>query len=682
MLSVDVGGTFTDVTLAHRSSGRIFSVKVSSTADDPSLGFGEGIRQALEVGGISADAITGARHATTIATNAILEGRGARCAIVCSQGFRHVLEIGRHDGPRRTSLHSWIKPVRPVPPDRIFEVAERIAHDGSVELEPDDADIDRAVERLRSVGAQSVAVCLINAYANDTHERRVRDRLRDALPGVAISISTDVLPVFREYERMVATVLNASVLPLVGQYLARLRGRLADIGIEARLLVMQSNGGLDSPDSIQTRPAWTVLSGPAAGVIGAVDIAGAAGFTDIISLDVGGTSSDVALVQGGQPELTDEGTVGPWPLALPMVDVHTIGAGGGSIARAEGGNLSVGPASAGSRPGPACYGAGGQEATVTDALLTLGRIPDALAGGTVRLDPDAAARAVQRRVGDALDLDLLQAAWGIVEVAEHNIAAAVRLISTERGLDPREHVLVAGGGAGPLHAASVARLLGISTILIPTAPGVLSTIGLLVADLRREFTTTSPRSLTDEPPATIERVFHDLEAEANRWFEAEGIARSRRRTSRHLSLRYPEQPSELTVPWPRGSAIGAKLIESLTAAFHRRHRERYGYDLPDRPVEMVSARLEAFEGRANQPGARPPARARRRRRDRSRPVYLAPRDGLVQVPVVDRWALGPRSRVDGPAVIEQADATTYVPPGWVARPDPYGNLLVAMGSQP
>ena len=395
-IALDVGGTFTDVALVHEASGRLWVTKTPTTPDDPSTGFIGGIDKALRLAGVEPAALRHVLHGTTTATNAILESKGAPTGLLTTAGFRDVLEIGRHDIPRRANMFAWVKPRRPVSPELIFEIGGRVAVDGA-ELEPlDEAAVRTAARRLREAGVDSVAVCFLHGYANAEHERRAGALLLAEHPRCAVSLSSEVLPVFREFERSMGTVLNAYVQPLVGRYVGRLTERLRGRGVNAPLSIMKSNGGVIGADVVQTQAIHTALSGPAAGVIGARRIGEAAGFDDLISVDVGGTSADVCLIRGGEAEVTVEGRIGSWPLHVPMIDIHTIGAGGGSIARVtEDGTLTVGPESAGAQPGPVCYGAGGEEPTVTDAHLVLGRIPSHLLGGEISFDVDRARRAIE-----------------------------------------------------------------------------------------------------------------------------------------------------------------------------------------------------------------------------------------------------------------------------------------------
>ena len=671
LVAVDIGGTFTDVTLRDPASGAAWTAKTPSTPHDPSESFLTGVGLALGAANAAPGAISRVLHGTTVATNLILEGKGARTALVTTAGFRHVLEIGRQDIPRAANLYAWIKPARPVPPARVLEVMERVGPGGTVLTPLDEGSVAKAAEACRAMGVEAVAVCLLHAFAYPAHERRVAALLRAALPGVAITASVDVLPVVREYERSLATILNATVMPAVSVYVARLQTRLTEAGITAPLLLMQSNGGVAGADAIRRAPAVTALSGPAAGVVGARDVAAAAGVADFITIDIGGTSADICLVKGGRIELTQRGRVGEWPLPLPMVDMVTIGAGGGSLARMTDGALSVGPASAGARPGPACYGHGGREATVTDAHVVLGHLPPSLLGGRMALDAAAAAMAVQRGVADPLGLSLHAAARGILAIADSNMVGAIRVVSVERGHDPRDFTLVPFGGAGPLHGCALADMLGITRVLVPPSPGVLCAEGLLGADLKAAFSRTLAQSGAqsgDFDMAAIGAAYAALEAEAQAWLDHEAVAPADRKTRPMALMCYEGQGSELAVAWP-GDADAAR------AAFAAAHQALYGFTL-DAPVRLVTLRMEA-EGAlpeaAHQTlplgqGATPGGKIQ---------VHFS--GGTRATPIYDRAALGAGDEFDGPAIVTQLDATTLVPPGWSARMHASGALLLTSG---
>ena len=677
-IALDVGGTFTDVTLLDPATGRLWITKTPTTPRDPSEGFLVGVEKVLRIAGAHPSGLGQVLHGTTTATNAILEDKGAPTGLLTTAGFRYVLEIGRHDIPRRANMFAWVKPSRPVPPELIFEIPGRIGVDGQ-ELEPMTEGAVRAAARhLREAEVVSVAVCFLHSYANDTHERRAREVLLEEHPGCAVSLSSEVLPVFREYERTMATVLNAYVQPLVGRYVERLEERLLSRGISAPLRIMKSNGGVVGADVVRRQSIHTALSGPAAGVVGARLVGGAAGFEDLISVDVGGTSADVCMIRGGEAEITVEGTVGAWPLHLPMIDIHTIGAGGGSIARvADDGTLTVGPESAGAEPGPACYGAGGEEPTVTDAHLVLGRISSHLVGGEIALDVERSRRAIEERVARPLGLSLEAAADGILDIVNNNMVGAIRLVSVERGYDPRDFALLPFGGAGPLHGADLATLLGMRTVVVPRHPGVLSTFGLLGTEVRNDYARTSLQKPPDYDLEAIAAVYADLERQAQAWLAAEGVPAARRRLRRLADLRYRHQGFEITVPWEERGLSPDTLIRR----FHARHRQLYTYALEDAPVEIVTLRVAAA-GSVRR-FALPTLDARRGPARRARPggrlVYFAGA-GWVSCPCVDRAALGVGAVLAGPAIVEQLDSTTVVWPGQRATVDRHGNLIVRLGA--
>jgi len=661
-LAVDIGGTFTDVTLLNRTTGQAWRAKTPSTPADPSEAFITGVRLALDAVNATPANVTRALHGTTVATNLILEGKTARTALVTTAGFRHVLEIGRQDIPRAANLFAWVKPRRPVPAERILEVVERIGPGGTILTPLDEASVRDAAEALRSMDVHAVAICLLHAFAHPAHERRVAELLRAALPGVAITASVDVLPVVREYERSLATILNAGVMPAVTTYVRRLRQRLTASGIAGPLLLMQSNGGVAGVGAIGRAPILTALSGPAAGVVGARDVAAAAGIGDIITVDIGGTSADICLLRGGRIELTQRGRVGEWPLPLPMVDMVTIGAGGGSIARFADGALTVGPASAGAMPGPACYGLGGRNPTVTDAHLVLGHLPGALLGGRMQMNAGLATTAIADVIADPVGMSVIEAARGILAITDANMVGAIRVLSVERGHDPRDFTLVPFGGAGPLHGCALAELLGIATVLVPPAPGVLCAEGLLAAEPRAEFS----RTLTGaEDWSPAEAAFRALETEAEAWFNEEGVKPADRRMRRVVLLRYAGQGGELAIPWQNDP-------DTVRTAFTEAHERLNGFVLESR-VELVTLRLEAAGAVV------PPARDAVTAGAGDAAIGLQTAwfgPAPVEAMVYARDKLGVGERFAGPAIVTQLDATTLVLPGWEAEVFAGGALLL------
>ncbi|MEX0408989.1 hydantoinase/oxoprolinase family protein [Aquibium sp. LZ166] len=663
-IAVDIGGTFTDISLLDRASGRVWRAKTPSVPSDPSEAFLAGIRLALLEAGADASSLGQVLHGTTVATNMILEGKGARAALVTTRGFRHVLDIGRQDIPRKANLYTWTKPQRPVPASRIVEIDERVAAGGGVLEALDEASVRQAADALRGMNVEAVGVCLIHAFANPAHERRAAEILREELPGIAVTASTDVLPVVREYERSLTTVLNAMVMPGVTTYVGRIEQRLSDEKVSAPLLLMQSNGGVAGAAAIRQAPALTALSGPAAGVVGARAIAAACGIGDIITVDIGGTSADICLIKDGRIGLTQHGKVGDWPLPLPMVDMVTIGAGGGSIAAVADETLTVGPRSAGARPGPAAYGHGGREATVTDAHVVLGHLPAKLLGGRMALDVEAARAAVRGRVAEPLGLSTDEAAQGILAIVDNHMVGAVRVVSVERGHDPRHFTLVPFGGAGPLHGVALAELLGISSVMIPPAPGILCADGLLAADLRAEFSRALPRAGAIDV-AEAEGIYTELEAQARSWLDVEGVAEESRLTARVALLRYHGQGGEIAVGW-------AGTRAATEAAFTAEHQALYGFTLAA-AIELVTLRMEATGMTAQQPATKLPPSGAVEPYDHV-PVRFG--GDTVTTPLIDRASLGAGARFDGPAILSQLDTTTLVPPGWSGTVHETGAILL------
>jgi N-methylhydantoinase A len=673
-VAIDTGGTFTDVTLVDRDSGKLWKAKVSSTPADHSLGFIEGIRKALATGGVSAARISHVFHGTTVATNAILEGRGAKAALLTTAGFRHVLEIGRHDVPRGANMYHWVKTKRPVPAHLIFEVRERLDHGGQVLTPIAEEDVRAAAARIRDLDIHAVAVCFLHSYANAAHEQRAAAILREELPYVFVSVSSEVLPTFREFERTMATVLNAYVMPAVVSYTERLQRRLVDEGIDAPLLLMKSSGGVTGVDTVRAQPIQTALSGPAGGVVGAGLIAMRAGHPDIITLDIGGTSADICLMADAKASMTTDGRIGEWPLQLPILDITTIGAGGGSIARIGAGGLTVGPTSAGASPGPVCYGRGGREPTVTDAHAALGHLTPHLLGGALKLDVDAGRAAIQQYIAKPLGVSVEQAARGIIDIANSNMMGAIRVVSVERGYDPAKFSLVPFGGAGPLHGSFIGRLLGMKSVMVPLAPGVLSSFGLLVSDLKSDFSRTSLQRPPDYNLESVAATFAELVAAAAQWLRNEDVPEERRELRWMAAWRYEHQGFELTVDWP-ARHVNAETLKGAIAAFHREHERLYTFSQPDTPVELVQLRVQAI-GSLVKPalpkaeGSAPAARAQ----VGEQKVWT--NGGWTPSPVYERDELCLGAVMDGPAIVQQLDATTYILPGQRGTVDAVGNIVI------
>ncbi len=679
-IGVDVGGTFTDVILAERSGGSFQVAKTPSVPDAQAAGFFAGVDRILSDTGFGPDEVGAILHGSTIATNAILEDKGARTGLITTAGFRHVLEIGRAEIPRAANLFSWIKPRRPVPARHVFEVPGRIRQDGSEAAALDENTVCTVIDEIRAASLEAIAVVLLHSYANPDHERRVGALLRSHLPNVEVALSVDVMPVFREYERMVATTLNAAVQPVVGHYVSQLAGGLDARKIGAPLLLMKSNGGTCPPDEAARGAVHLALSGPAAGTRGAAWLGRLAGFDDMLTIDMGGTSADVALIRGGEPARTTTGRIGVHPLALPIIDIHTIGAGGGSIATVtDQGAIRVGPESAGADPGPACYGRGGHRPTVSDANLILGRIPPRLLDGEVALDRDAAAEAIHSGTAKPLDLDVNATARGIIDLVNANMTGALKLMSVERGLDPRDFALAAFGGAGPVHGADLMRSLGTRHLLIPRYPGILCAIGLLTTNLCYDFAVTRLQRDGNHDATVTEEIFAELTKQAEHRLAADGIPPEHRCYYRAADMRYERQGVELTVP-VADDTVTKSTLSRMISDFHALHEQLYTFANRAAPVEIVNLRLEAV-GMTEQitlpeigtaPSSRPQPTGSR----------LASLDGATPrpTPTYRREALLADHLVVGPAIIDQFDSTTVILPGQHARTDRHGTLIVMEGA--
>jgi N-methylhydantoinase A len=662
-LGIEVGGTFTDWVLSR--GDRIEATgKVMSTPSDPE----RAVLAAVSECGAAPPEIAALIHGSTVVTNAVLEHKGARTCLVTTKGFRDVLLIQRQAKTRLFDLF-YRQPEPLVSRDHIVEVDERMAPDGSVRRPLAGLGFVDEVRRLAAVeGIQSIAICLLHAYANPAHEVAVEEALAAALPGVAITRSSDVLPQFREYERTSTCVISAYAKPVVDRYLSRLEEGLRARAFRGPVTIVQANGGTIPAHAIRRHAAKMILSGPAAGVVGATTAAVEAGFPNAITFDMGGTSTDVCLVTDGRPGVTREYRIAGLPLNVPMIDIATVGAGGGSIADVDrGGILKVGPESAGADPGPAAYGKGGAAFTVTDANVLAGRIrPEAFFGGRLRLDA-AAAEAALGSLADRVGLERRETLDGVLRLVNVTMAQAVRLVSIERGYDPRDYTIVAYGGSGPLHAAAVAADLGIARVLVPVNPGLVSAYGLLIADTRQDFSMTRVTPAGRVADGDVAAVFADLERQARREFEAYERPWTDVRCRREIDMRYAGQAYEISVP------AGGLAVAAAVEAFHEAHRARYGHAVRDQDVEVVGYRLVAV--------APSPLRG----------IRPAPADRLSSQPG-GRGAAAPRAagyharheidagaRLAGPCVVEEPTATTYVPEGWSARADGLGNLVLEAG---
>ncbi|MEX0409587.1 hydantoinase/oxoprolinase family protein [Aquibium sp. LZ166] len=679
IVGVDVGGTFTDFHILDVGKGASQVFKLSSTPDNPADAILDGLREIVTRGLADANEIDRICHGTTVATNALIQRKGGRIALVTTEGFRDLLEIGRQTRPHMYDLNLDY-PAPLVDRELRLTAPERVDAKGAVIRALTDRDIDEIVEALKASGVRSCAVCLLFSFLNPEHERRLAAAIEAA--GIEVSLSSEVQPEFREYERMSTTVLNAYLVPVMNHYLERLENVLADELPEASVGINQSSGGLMSVRQARRFPVRTALSGPAGGVIGAAHVARHSRADNVITLDMGGTSADVCLISRGQAGIAYDRSIGGFPVRLPMVDVNAVGAGGGSIAWFDtGGMLKVGPYSAGAKPGPACYGLGGTEPTVTDANLILGRLSSrGLLAGRVPLEVELA-RDAFRPIAERLGMSLEHAALGCIDIVVANMVRAIRSVSVERGHDPRDFTLMPFGGGGPLHAEDVARALSIGSVIVPPHPGILCAQGIVVSDLKENMVRTNRMPLVAASVPAIRAVAAELLEESERWFEIEEISPERRSTTLSLDLRYVGQNYELSVEASpeRIREIGAdSLVDRLSDDFHAIHEANYGHNDPAAAIEVVNFRCVA-RGGLHRLGE---AEARELRTDRPTPretrsVWFS-RSGAVETPIYDRADLAPGHVVKGPAVIEQMDTTTLVHPGTVATMDSGMNLLLEL----
>ena len=676
-IGVDVGGTFTDLVVTIEGENRSILHKLPSTPERPDQAIVRGIRDVLAAHALNPADVSRLSHGTTVGTNALIQRRGGKVALVTTDGFRDLLEIGRQTRPKVYDIHlDHPKPL--VERALRLEVAERRLADGTVHRALDEDRLRELAEVIRRERVDCVVVCFLHSYAYPEHERRAVRILGAALPeSVRVIASSDVYPEFREYERFSTAVLNGALLTTMGVYLDRLTGEVAGLGIRAEPKISQSAGGLMSVEMARRFPVRASLSGPAAGVLDAARRAEVAGFGDVITLDVGGTSADVSLLRGGRPAEVHERTLAGFPLRLPALDVNAVGAGGGSIAWIDrDGLLKVGPHSAGATPGPACYAAGGGEATVTDANVVLGRLNDvALLGGRMPIDP-ALARAAVGRLARVLDLDLEETALGIIRVACTTMVKAIRSISVERGHNPAEFALFVYGGAGPLHAVDVARELEIGTIVVPPNPGILCADGALTSPLRTDFVRTLLAGLDEDGITAANEAREALVADTQAWFEAERIPHGQRSREWTAELRYVGQNYEIQVPWS-GQRFGPDSIETLSGAFHAAHEQQYGFASATETIQLVNLKAKAVGALPSPPIPRTkPGREALPAGERE---AVFEHGSAALTPVYRRDDLAPGQIIEGPAIVEQLDTTVVVFPRDRMAADAWGNLVIASG---
>lgn len=672
-VGVDVGGTFTDLVLIHGGDGTTRFHKVPSTPHDPSEAIARGIVELIEMNGLVPTDIQHIGHGTTVATNLVIEGKGARCALITTRGFRDVLDIGRQTRPHNFDYN--VRKAEPMAPRKWRkEVTERIAADGEILIPLDESEVRRLAEELKAEGVESIAVCLLHSYRNAAHETKVGEILREVVPDAYICLSSEVLPEFREFERFSTTTLNAKVGPRMESYLGRFLQRVQEAGVVHEPFTIHSNGGLMSVEAVRKFPVRTCLSGPAAGVVGAATVGRAIGRPNLVTFDVGGTSTDVSLIVDGEAMFSSSRSVAGYPVKTPMVDIHVIGAGGGSLAWLDdAGSLKVGPQSAGAVPGPVGYGKGGERATITDAQISLHRLnPVSVLDGKFPIYADAAKQAVREQVAEPLQLDLETAAEGIIRIANANMSRAIRSVSTERGYDLSEFALFAYGGAGPLHALDVAEECGIPTVIIPPEPGNMCARGILLTDISFDF--VGSEILLVEPATwnRIQQRFAALRLSADEWLAAEDVAPEHRSYQCVIDARYVGQNFEVQVSMEH---LDEGSLDLFVEAFHEAHKKEYGYNVPTRQIEIINCRMKAIGAVSKAPLAslepKEPTQP-----DDTRRVYFGSTHGWLPTDVYRRANLGPGVKIVGPAVVEEMSSTTVIRPGQRLEVDAYGNLIV------
>ncbi len=676
-LGIDVGGTFTDLLLQDDATGATFRAKTPSTPENQSVGVAAGVNLICEKAGIEPSAISLVLHGTTVATNAVLEGKGARVGLLVTRGFEHTLHLAKSWTPG--PLFGWIVMEKPEPLARLRDtrgIAERMDARGSVIETLDEEQAIEQIDALCSSGIEALTISLMHSYANPAHEVRLRELVAERFPDIKVSLSSDILPEFREYDRAITTVMNDYVRPIMARYLGQIEDRLGEAGVRSPLHIVRSDGGLMSAASAAERPVHTVLSGPAGGVTATAMIARRTGISKLLAFDMGGTSTDVSVILDGEPTITRTTDVGYFPAKVPTLDVRSVGAGGGSIAEVAEltSSLRVGPRSAGAQPGPVAYRRGGTEPTVSDANVVLGYLPSKLLGGDMALDVDGA-RAAVAALGDKIGLSPEAAAQGILDIANEVMLGALRVITVQRGLDPRDFGMVAFGGAGPLHANALAALLGCYPVVVPSSPGVLSALGFLEAEFKNEFVQTLIHSIAGSDDGALRDKFSGLRQKAIDWLDEQAVEQDDRGIVASMDLRYEQQGFEVTIAVPDAVLSGGADFDQVFASFHETHERLYGVRF-DLPIELVALRVVAT-------GATPPvslgvaADGATSFEDAVMETSKAYFHGeWLETRHIDRDKLAVGARVEGPAIIRQYDTTTVLLPDHHALVDDGGNLLI------
>ena len=689
-IGIDVGGTFTDGIIVNEQTGETKITKVPSTPSDPSIGFLVAVERILKESKIKIKDIEILVHGTTVATNSIIEGKLAKTGFITTEGFRDLLEIQRQIRP---SLYDLLfeKPIPLVPRYLCFGITERLDSKGNELIPLDEKSVVHSAEQLKKEAVEAIAICFLHSFLNPDHEQKCREIIKGVYPKAVISISSDVAPEFREYFRASTTVINAGIQPVVEKYLSKIESKLNEIGFKGESLIMQSNGGVLTFKAAKFKPVFMVESGPAAGVIASTYIGNNLGFNNIMSFDMGGTTAKTGLIEKGTPRITKEYEVGTaaraeygakgsgYPIRTPVIDLIEIGAGGGSIAWVDsGGVLRVGPKSAGADPAPACYGKGGIEPTITDANLVLNRFdPDHFLGGEMKLDKKAAYSAIKEKCSDKLGLDVVEIALGIVEIANSAMVNALRRISLQRGYDPRDFILVAFGGAGPVHANRLIEELEIPKLLIPMSPGTTSAMGLLVTDLKHDFSNTLIEKIENLNLDKVNTLFNEMEEKGKNELLKEGRGLSSIKYQRNVDMRYVGQSYELSIPFSEGNIKDA--LKDMLESFHKEHQKSYGFGAPEEPVEFVTLRLTAI-GTINKPKMLKISSEKENvsiALRKIRKVYFAEENDFIDCPSYNRYKLAAGMLIKGPAIVEEMDSTTVIHPNYEGEVDDFGNILIS-----
>jgi len=675
-IAIDTGGTFTDVVAINEQTGAMTAVKTPSTPTDPSIGLLNGVQKVFDGDGSDPSDLNLLLHGSTVATNAVLEHKFAGLGLLVTSGFRHLIEIARQSVPDGYgNSFFWVKPKRLVPLDLVREVPGRMKHNGTEIAPIDEAETLKAVGELVEDGVTCVAVCLLHSYANDAHEKKIGALIEKHFPDVFVSLSSVVLPEYREYERAMTTLIDVLVKPYCKTYLQNAADELKARSGDIPFLIMQSNGGVVTHSTAGERPVTMLLSGPAAGILGAIHMAKLAGYDNILTSDVGGTSTDVAIIENQTPMYTSDSMVENYPVKTPMLDIVTVGSGGGSIAWTDPyGSLKVGPQSAGADPGPICYGKGGKKPTVTDAAIVLGRLPTALIGGEIQLDLEAA-RAAYGVLGAQHSMSAEEIAAGVLEIAAVNQVFGIRQVTTTRGRDPGQYAMVAFGGAGGLFATEVADFLGITTIISPPNPGNLCALGLHVSDVRRDYIRTIVRRQSTADTQEIIDTWKALAREGIDDIKGEGIGEDRIKTVYIADVRYFGEGHEVQVTIPP-DLTNEQAIAYMWKQFHTVHDETFGFQYEgEQDVELVNLRIQAV-GEQHRPEIATVANGKSAAEPAQMRKAFWKETGWVDCPIFDRQSLAVDQKVSGPAIIEEYGSTTVVPKGWTAAGDSYGNLIL------